>query len=183
MPDPDLDEALREAYASAPTSDDDIVVHTMEIRHPIFVDDDGNPTSIFIVHDFQDFSAALEAEAPVKGGETVDFVSFAFSFALAPIDTAPTPQIQVEIDNVGLEIVKQLDAAIVDGRPVLICYRPYLNGDRSGPKMSNPPVFTLSDVTVDVFRITAKANTGVDMGFAFPRDLYKPTDFPGLIGL
>ena len=183
MPDTDTEEALMEAYASAPAGDDDIVLHTIEIRHPIFVDDAGRPTSIFLVHDHQNFTAALEADAPVKPGETVEFISLAFAFALAPVETSPTPQIAIEIDNVGRDVTDRLDAAIVDGRKIEICYRPYLNGDRTRPQMRTPPVYTLVDVKVGVFRITARANTGADLGVAFPRELYKPDKFPGLIGL
>lgn len=183
MPDPDIEAALKEAYASAPTADDEIVVHTIEIRHPIFIDDDGRPTSIFLVHDHQNFTAALEADAPVKAGETVEFISLAFSFALAPVETSPTPQIAIEIDNVGRDVIDQLDAAVIDGRKVEICYRPYLAGDRTKPQMRVPPVYTLADVKAGVFRITARANTGADLGVAFPRELYKPDKFPGLIGL
>ena len=183
MPDPDIEAALKEAYASAPTGDDDIVVHTLEIRHPIFVDDEGRPTSICLVHQHQDFTAALEADAPVKPGEAVNFISIAFEFKLAPVETSPTPQIAMSIDNVGRDVTEQLDAAIVDGHKIEICYRPYLNGDRSGPKMRVPPVYTLVDVKVGVFRISARANTGADLGIAFPREIYKPETFPGLIGL
>jgi len=64
-----------------------------------------------------------------------------------------------------------------------MCYRPWLNGDRTGPQMLVPPVYTLSNVKVGVFRVTARANTGADLGVAFPRELYKPGKFPGLIGL
>jgi hypothetical protein len=183
MSDPEIDEALKEAYASAPTGDDDIVVHTIEIRHPTFIDEDEEPTSIFIVHDHQDFTATLEDEAPVKGGEVVTFASLAFSFALAPIETSPRPQIQIEIDNVGRDITDQLDAAVADGRKIEICYRAYRNGDRSGPKTLVPPVYTLADVKVGVFRVTARANTGADLAVAFPRELYKAAKFAGLIGL
>lgn len=183
MPDPDTLAAMKEAYASAPTGEDDIAVHTIEIRHPSFEDDDGRPTSIFLVHDHQDFTAALESDAPVKPGETVEFIAIAFAFALAPVETSPTPQIAIEIDNVGRDVTDQLDAAIVDGREVEICYRPYINGDRTRPQMRVPPVYTLVNVKVGVFRITARANTGADLGVAFPRELYKPDKFAGLIGL
>lgn len=183
MSDPDIDQAMKEAYASAPTGADDIVVHTLEIRHPTFVDELNNPTSIFLVHDHRNFMAALEADAPVKPGQTVEWISIAFTFALAPIETTPRPQILVEVDNVGRDITDQLDAAIVDGRKIELCYRPYLNGDRTGPKTLSPPVYTLSDVKTGVFRVTARANTGADLAVAFPRELYKATKFPGLIGL
>ncbi|MCA0305495.1 MAG: DUF1833 domain-containing protein [Proteobacteria bacterium] len=183
MADPNMEEALREAFAAAPQNDAEIIVHTLEIRHPTFVDDAGRLTSIFVALDRVDFVAQLEIAAPVRGGEPVTFVAMAFQFTLPPIEIAPRPQIQVEFDNVGREVVDQLDAAVIDGRPIRICYRPYLNGDRTGPQMSKPPVFTLSEVKVGVMKISARANTGADLSVAFPRELYKARSFPGLIGL
>ena len=40
MPDTTLSEALKEAYASAPS--DVVLLHTLELRHPSFVDEQGN---------------------------------------------------------------------------------------------------------------------------------------------
>ena len=41
MTDNTLSEALKEAYASAPSNV--ILLHTLELRHPSFVDENGNP--------------------------------------------------------------------------------------------------------------------------------------------
>jgi hypothetical protein len=42
MPDPTLSEAIQEAYAHAPS--DAIILHTLELRHPDFRDDSGQPS-------------------------------------------------------------------------------------------------------------------------------------------
>ena len=47
MPDPTLSQAIKEAYAAAPS--DVVILHTLELRHPDFEDDDGNPTAIRVV--------------------------------------------------------------------------------------------------------------------------------------
>ena len=52
MPDPALEEAIREAYASCPSNA--IPLHTMELRHPAFVDDNGNPTAVRVVRNYED---------------------------------------------------------------------------------------------------------------------------------
>ena len=49
MTDTTLSQALKEAYASAPS--EVILLHTLELRHPSFVDDNGNPTAIRVVRD------------------------------------------------------------------------------------------------------------------------------------
>ena len=59
MPNTLLSEALREAYASAPS--DVVILHTLELRHPSFLDDDGQPIAIRVVRDNQDLTARLEA--------------------------------------------------------------------------------------------------------------------------
>ena len=109
MPDPALEQAIREAYASAPA--DTVILHTLELRHPAFVDDDGRPTAVRVVRDHVDLTARLEAGAPLDGGETVRFVALSFDLELPPVDTAPVPEIAVTLDNVSREIVRHLDAA------------------------------------------------------------------------
>ncbi len=47
MPDTTLSEALKEAYASAPS--DVILLHTLELRHPSFVDEQGNTLDVLTV--------------------------------------------------------------------------------------------------------------------------------------
>ena len=39
MPDPSLTQAIQEAYASAPS--DVVILHTLELRHPEFIDENG----------------------------------------------------------------------------------------------------------------------------------------------
>lgn len=47
MPNDVLQAAIIEAYASSPS--DVFIYHTLEIKHPDFVDDNGNPTTIRLV--------------------------------------------------------------------------------------------------------------------------------------
>ena len=63
MPDSTLSQALKEAYAAAPTSQ--IVYHTLEIYHPAFTQ------PIRVVRDFVDLAATLEATAPRNASQTV----------------------------------------------------------------------------------------------------------------
>lgn len=65
MPNDVLQEAIKEAYASCPS--DVFIYHTLEIKHPDFVDDDGNPTTIRLVQGFKNITAKLE------NGEKVEF--------------------------------------------------------------------------------------------------------------
>ena len=177
MPDPALEQAIREAYASAPA--DTVILHTLELRHPAF-DDDGRPTAVRVVRDHADLTARLEADAPLDAGETVRFVALAFDLELPPVDSAPVPEIAVTLDNVSREIVRHLDAAATSLERIEVTYRPYLSTDLEGPQMDPPITLTLTEVEVDVFRAAGRARM-LDIGNkAFPAETYTAKRFPGL---
>jgi hypothetical protein len=205
MPDPSLSAAIREAYASAPA--DVVVLHTLEIWHPAFVED-GVARPIRVVRNFEDTAtwlalggaevravldgldaearrkvglvARLEATAPRDAGLLVPFVALGFDLELPPVDTIPVPEIVVTLDNVGREIAKHLDAAAVSQERIEVMYRPYLSTDIEGPQMDPPMTMTLSEVEVDVFRVTGRARV-LDIGNkAFPSEIYTIRKYPGL---
>ena len=178
MPDPTLSEAIKEAYAAAPA--DMVILHTLELRHPAFEDDEGNSMSIRVVRDHADLTARLEASAPLDAGEMVTFVAMAFDLSLPPVDVAPVPEITVTIDNVSREIVRHLDAAATSQDKIEITYRPYLSTDLEGPQMDPPITLVLTEVEADVFRVTGRARM-LDVGNkAFPSITYTAAKFPGL---
>ena len=84
MPDPALSQAIKEAYAAAPS--DVVILHTLELRHPAFVDDAGEPTAIRVVRDHADLTARLEPGAPLDGGAMVTFIAMAFDLSQPPVD-------------------------------------------------------------------------------------------------
>jgi len=178
MPDPALERAIREAYASAPS--DTVILHTLELRHPSFLDDDGQPTAIRVVRDHVDLWARLEADAPVDAGGWVRFVAMGFELELPPVDTAPVPEIAVTLDNVSREIVRHLDAAATSQEKIEVTFRPYLSTDLEGPQMDPPITLILTEVEADVFRVTGRARM-LDIGNkAFPAETYTAKRFPGL---
>lgn len=175
-----MSDAIKEAYATAPT--DDVVIHTLELRHPSFVDDDGNPNSIWVTTQNDDLVATIEADATVKGGQDVTFRHFAFKFQLAGIAPGQTPTLQLSIDGVDRRIVENLDLAITQPTKIVMCYRPYLASDLSEPQMDPPAAYTLSSVKVDAMTVTGEARDGIDLNGAFPRKVYTAAEFPALIG-
>jgi hypothetical protein len=178
MPNPALTQAIKEAYASAPS--DQIILHTLELRHPEFLDDSGNSTAIRVVRDHLDLFARLEDGAPIQGGETVRFVAMGFELDLPPVDTMPVPEISVTLDNVSREIVRNLDAAAESQSVIEVTYRPYLSSDLEGPQMDPPIHLVLTEVEADIFRVTGRARM-LDIGNkAFPGLIYSAKSFPGL---
>jgi len=178
MPDPSLSAAIREAYAAAPS--DVVILHTLELRHPSFEDDAGNPTAIRVVRDHQDLTARLEASASLDGAVMVTFVALAFDLSLPPIDIAPVPEITVTLDNVSREIARHLDAAAVSQDKIEITYRPYLSTDLEGPQMDPPITLVLTEVEANALQVTGRARM-LDIGNkTFPNETYTAKRFPGL---
>ncbi|TAN65276.1 MAG: DUF1833 domain-containing protein [Magnetospirillum sp.] len=178
MPDPLLSQAIKEAYAAAPA--DVVILHTLEIWHPTFLDGDGNPAPIRVVRDHADLTARLEAGAPRNAGEMVTFSALAFDLDLPPVDTGPVPEITVTLDNVGREITDALDGAATSQEKVEVTYRPYLSTDLEGPHMDPPITLSLTEVEADVLRVTGRARM-LDVGNkAFPGITYTAKTYPGL---
>jgi hypothetical protein len=178
MPNPALSEAIREAYASAPS--DVVILHTLELRHPGFVDENNKPMAIRIVRDHQDLTARLEPSATINGGEMVQFIALGFELELPPVNTAPVPEISVTIDNVSRELIRHLDAAVESSEKIEITYRPYLSTDLEGPQMDPPITLTLTEVEADISRVTGRARM-LDIGNkSFPSEVYTASRFPGL---
>lgn len=172
MPDTTLSAAIAEAYASAPT--DEVILHTLEIRHPTFT------TPIRVVRDHQDFSAFLEADAPVDPGGNVNFTAFAFDFIMPDVNRSAVPEIEVVLDNISGEIIAYLDAAAQTSDLIEITYRPYLASDTSAPQMDPPLTLGIREVKVDIFRVRARAGFGDLANRKFPSEVYTSERFPGL---
>lgn len=178
MPNDTLSLALREAYASAPS--DVVILHTLELRHPSFIDDDGQAMAIRVVRDNQNLTARMEATAPLNAGEMVEFIAMGFDLELPPVDTAPVPEISITLDNVSREIVTHLDRAAESQDKIEITYRPYLSDDLEGPQMDPPFTLVLTEVSADASRVTGKARM-LDVGNkAFPSETYNALRFAGL---
>ena len=76
--DTSLKDAIREAYASAPSKEIDLL--TIELNHPAFTQ------PLRVVRDNETLTARLEDTAPENPGETVDFLPYAFDLELPEMD-------------------------------------------------------------------------------------------------
>lgn len=173
MPDPALQQALKEAYAAAPTSE--VLLHTLEFRHADFT------APIRVVLDHQDWNLTLEGDAPANPGESVTFVGFAFDVQLPDVETNPAPEVVITIDNVTPDIEDNLRLAAQSATPVSVTYRPYLASDPSAPQMDPPLHLTLLAAKADNHRVTARAGFVDVANKAFPAEEYTAVRFPGLI--
>lgn len=181
-----LSDAIKEAYAVAPA--DDMDMHTLEIRHASFVDDNNDPTSVFVVRDHQAWNLRLEESAPIKGGEVVEFLPVAFDLVLPTVDGSPSPELTLVMDNVsgvdadGVEfsISDKLEIAAKSARPIYVIYRPYLSSDLNTPQIDPPIVMTLVDAKVEGLRVVGRAGIPKDANLSFPNYTYTARRFPGI---
>lgn len=173
MPDPTLSAALREAYASAPA--DQVIWHTLEIWHSAF------SAPIRVVRDVTALDARIEAGATRDAGTIVTFAAYAFDVMPPELTAEALPQVTIEIDNVSLEILAQLDAAIIAGGEIEVIYRQYLSDTAlDGPETDPPLRMELIQVSATLQRIRATAGFPVLQDAKFPALEYDLETFPGL---
>jgi len=193
-----MDDALKEAYASAQTGDNDVVLHTLELQHSSFVNTSGNNptgdyTALRVVRDYSNHIFKLENDANTAGVDAnaeVEFVGYPFNFTLPDIRETGIPQLRIEIDNVGRLISKYLERAILTAEPVMVVYRPYLSGQDNAtiypvggsatPMMSPLPKFSIQHAEVTSTKIIAQCHFRDLLNKKFPLETYTRFRFPGL---
>lgn len=174
-----LSQAIKEAYATAPANV--VTLNTLELRHPAFVDEFDQQTALRVVLNNENITARLEGDAPLNPGEDVLFVAMNFSFTLPEIDDSGTAQIRVQIDNVSREIGDNIEKTILYPDSIAITYRPYLSDDLTQPQMDPPLTMEVSDIDLDVFKVTLTAGFADIVNRRFPAELYTAERFPGLV--
>lgn len=172
MPDFTLSDAIKEAYASAPSAE--VVLHTLELRHAAF------DAPVRVVRDHADLLATLEATAPENPSTEVTFSKMAFEFVAPEVQQSVLPEVTVALDGASGELIPYLDAAANSGTATELTYRPYLASDTSAPQMDPPLTLELTDVHVDLTRVTAKAGYANLANRKFPAETYDANRFPGL---
>lgn len=172
------EEALIEAYASAPL--DELVLVTLEIHHPTFVDDHNQLTAIRVVQAFKDYQFRLEPTAPLNPGQMVTFQKCAFEFQEPGFSEKKVPTLPLVISGVSREITQYLENAIQSRAPIVVYMRPYLASDPDQPQMDPPYRFEMTKVMVDVFQVSGECNLKDVYNAGFPSDVYTTDVFGGL---
>lgn len=165
-----LSEAYAEAAAAAPVHR--VMLLTYEISHPSF------DKPIYIVNDYQDFTATLEPEG---GGELVEFVACPVE-VVGPeeSDAQKSPTVSVRIDGVSTLIAQQLDLAAGSMDRITLTERIYASDDPSAPAIMPPLRLTLRDVQVGETTVTAEAGFADPVNRGFPSRDYLAREYPGL---
>lgn len=174
-----LSEALKEAYAAAPTSV--VIIETLEIRHPDFINDTGLAGPIRLVNEHTDVSAFLEADAPVDAGREVIFRALAFKISLPNVEDRAASEVNISIDNINRKFTQNIELAIESQKPIRVTYRPYLSTDLTEPHFNPPLHLTLTNLVVNLTSVSGRARFGDLSNQSFPSELYDPDRFPALV--
>lgn len=174
MPNSTLSEALKEAYASADVSE--VIVNTIEIRHPAFTE------PIRVVSDFAPIEARLETTAPSNPNEIVTFQPFSFELTLPEVMDKGVPELELKIDNVSREILRNIELSMGLPDMLELTYRAYLSNDLLvGPHNEPPLHLTIVSIEADAFAVVARASIANFVNKKFPSKEYDERQFPGLI--
>ena len=184
---PDLwSSALEEAYASAPA--DEYVIHTLELLHPAFVDEDDNADSIRVALDERAWDLEMEAGAPLFGGEIKRFEPLALTVSLPEQSETSMGALDLSLDNVPGTIWTKLQAAAKVRASAMVIYREWVAIQSGGSyAVSGPPDMIIDQLTMRVVSATLLRLSGtatfVDLlNKSFPRMTFDQDNWPGLFG-
>lgn len=171
-----------EAFAEAAHfGADEPVLFTLAFYHPSFVNDAGDPVAVYVVNDFEDLAATLEADAPLDGGETVTFRAVPMEITLPPEgDEQRAPEVRISVGNATRLLTPQLEAAVASQDPVEIIARIYLPSDLSAPHELPPLHLVLRSAQATAGVVTAVAGFGDIANRRFPAVEYTRREFPNL---
>lgn len=161
-----LSEALKEAYASAPSNV--VILECIQIAHVSLME------VISLVKNNEDLDLTLEDSS------VVTFEGAAFQLSLPAKADSALQQLSIKIDNIDQRVSDFINDAKNFTTPVEITYRVYLSTDLTTPQNSPPLILYLSDVKVTQFDVTGTANFADLINKKFPSEFYTAARFPSL---
>lgn len=191
----DLDNRFTAAIKEAMTLADaaDVILETLEFRHPAITDALGNPTGLRFVNDYGALKSGtdddrivmltLETDAPLNAGQSVEFVACSFTVTPAAQEQGGKPALQIEMDGIASAISDELDAMVdaSPAAPIELTYRLYLASKPEAPQAISPHA-TVNSISCTLQRATAEAGYPDTINRTFPGKFYRPEDFPSLAG-
>lgn len=166
MPNPSLQDAIKEAYAIAPSNK--VIIDTLEIRQGDVQD------PIYIVKSPRSLTAFDE------NGEEIEFRPAGFTFTLPSETEEGFKSLNIAVDNIDRAVSDFINAAKSSEEPVEVIYRPYMADDLSAPQMIPPLVLYLKDIQVNEFQVVGRATFMDLVNQKFPSEYYTRLRFPSL---
>jgi hypothetical protein len=179
MPDP-WTTAWEEAEASAPPGV--LIYSTLELQHPAFLQ--GEPpvqVPIRVVTGVSDDTVfGIELGATFDPGAMVTFQAVPFYSERPEFAEGKVPEVQIQIDNIGREILGYLDAAVQIKADLITIYREYRSDDLTEP-CYGPIQFVMRKVKVGGTLVVGTARLDDLANRRFPFKSYTINEFPGLL--
>jgi len=166
MPNPSLQDAIKEAYASAPSQQ--VIIDTLEIRQT------GVQAPIYIV------KAPLPVTALDENGISKVYRPAGFQFTLPAENEEGFRSLTIGVDNIDRAVSDFVNTAKSTDVPVEVIYRPYLSTDLTAPQMIPPLVLYLKDIHITDLQVSGRATFMDLVNEKFPSELYTRARFPSL---
>ena len=168
---PDQREALARPHSYQ------VPVWALEFRHSTF------PAPMRLCGYPRDLSLALEADAPVNGGESVPFVACAMDIKAPAVDGEPDTSLKFSVDNVSGAVQSYLATAISSGEAVEVAVRQFSVDQRSDAQLLPLGVIHLqlrnNRITQERLEITLGYTNPANR--QFPNNIYTAASNPGLV--
>ncbi|AEA59778.1 hypothetical protein bgla_1g10950 [Burkholderia gladioli BSR3] len=175
-----ITEALAEVMSANPAGE--VVLDTLEFRHPVFIDANGNPAPVRVVANHEDLDAVLESDAPLNPGQSVRFIGMPFQFAMPPMGEGQAPQVDIIVDGASSEMVAHLESAVTQTQQVEVTHRRFLaSNPAAGPQDGDPLTLYIASAKATLTRVTLTATLTDIHNSPFPSDVYRPDVFVGLV--
>lgn len=157
----------------------DLILDTIEIRHPAFIQDDELIALRFVNGAKCNIMATLEAGAPMNAGETVEFITTRFDLVVPDSPQQGLAQCNIAVANVMAELTPWLALAVSQPYPVELSLRQFLADNLTEPCFVMHGL-NFSNATANIKRVTATATIEDLLNFSAPRECYTVTNSPGL---
>jgi len=168
------------AEAAASTPKDEVMLITIELIHPVFVEN-GAPAPIRAVRNTVDMNFKLEAGAPVGSGQTVLFKAIPFEIDYPRIG-ALGAEATIRIDNVNREASRYLGEAVKLNTPIQAIFRGYLSSDPNTVGQG-PYRLILRNVKRTARQLEGQLSIARPQNMRVMREVYDMVRFPSLLAV
>ncbi len=177
--DPELQQAIAEAYACAPQ--DVLILHTLEINHKTFNRPARGARWSGVGPEVEVFRCRLEGNALYNPGEVVEFVGLPFEL-VPPEKSETTPgEISLRVSGIGYELDNDLEAAALGGSAISCIYRSFIHGEElKGPAEVWPGITLTGPSSEGADNMTATGAVLNWINRKYGRK-YTPEGYPGLV--
>lgn len=151
-----------------------VQVETIELMHDSFA------APIRLTNQLADFTATLEATAPLNAGQAVTFSAVPFALVLPRAGDGGIQTIDITISNLDQIASNYLETAIDNPGSITLIYRIYMSDDTTAPAEDPPTRLELVSAVADYQQLVVKAKNADNINRKFPNIVYNIYDHPGL---